>query len=170
MDHERSFICNYKKNIKFLRIPSVLRATAADMIVAMLQPHPSKRPSVNKLFNFEFLTGSAIPLSLPTSCLTMPPRADQLEYMDRLGSRKPLSMMNGMSYVPMKQKPSPHKPSPRKEQNKMGPYPNDKAYHRDVKHLQRDLQALLTELVSLSAINLMILEYLQLFLITGQKT
>uniref|UniRef100_A0A1B0DP63 polo kinase n=1 Tax=Phlebotomus papatasi TaxID=29031 RepID=A0A1B0DP63_PHLPP len=131
--------CEYK-------IPNVLRATAADMIVAMLQPHPSKRPSVNKLFNFEFLTGSAIPLSLPTSCLTMPPRADQLEYMDRLGNRKPLSIMNGMTYVPVKQKPSPYKPSPRKEPNKMGPYPNDKAYHRDVKHLQRDLQALLTEL------------------------
>uniref|UniRef100_A0A1B0GLD3 polo kinase n=1 Tax=Lutzomyia longipalpis TaxID=7200 RepID=A0A1B0GLD3_LUTLO len=128
------------------RIPTALRSTAADMIVAMLQPHPSKRPSVNKLFGFEFLSGSAIPVSLPTSCLTMPPRADQLEYIDRLGNRKPLSMVNGVvAHNAVKQ--NAHKPSPVKEQNKMGPtYPNEKAYQAEVENLQRDLMTLLTEL------------------------
>ncbi|GAB0090505.1 Serine/threonine-protein kinase polo [Sergentomyia squamirostris] len=136
--------CEYK-------IPNVLRATAADMIVAMLQPHPSRRPSVNKLFTFEFLAGSSIPVSLPTSCLTMPPRADQLEYIDRLGNRKPLAMVNGIvppTGLHIKQGTA-HKDSPKKDQGKMSPsYPNDKAYYRDVQNLQRDLRIVINDLDS----------------------
>ncbi|XP_059619622.1 serine/threonine-protein kinase polo [Phlebotomus argentipes] len=132
--------CEYK-------IPNVLRTTSADMIVAMLQSQPSKRPSVNKLFRFEFLMSNPIPVSLPTSCLTMPPRADQLEYIESVGNRKPLSMVNGVISTAVAAMKASHKPSPQKEQMKMGPaYPNDKAYHRDVRELQRDLHVLLAEL------------------------
>lgn len=83
------------------RLPPTLRKSAADMICAMLQSDPVKRPLINKLFEFEFLTTGHIPSSLPISCLTMAPRADQLEPPERL-NRKPLSEMNGGGqYMPL---------------------------------------------------------------------
>uniref|UniRef100_A0A1Q3EWP4 polo kinase n=1 Tax=Culex tarsalis TaxID=7177 RepID=A0A1Q3EWP4_CULTA len=66
------------------RIPTTLRSTAAEMICSMLQSDPIKRPNVTSLFDFEFITSSYIPSSLPISCLTMAPRADQLENADRM--------------------------------------------------------------------------------------
>lgn len=76
------------------RMPTNLRKTAADMIIAMLQSDPIKRPSVTKLLHYDYLkNGGYIPNSLPASCLTMAPRADQLD-----AGRKPLIEMNG---VPM---------------------------------------------------------------------
>lgn len=62
------------------------------MIIAMLQSDPDKRPLVGRLFKYEFLTAHFIPKTLPGSCLTMAPRADQLEGGERdVGSnRKPL--------------------------------------------------------------------------------
>lgn len=66
------------------------------MIIAMLQSDPEKRPSVTKLLGFDFIAGHFIPASLPTSCLTMAPRADQLEGGEReVGlNRKPLLELN----------------------------------------------------------------------------
>lgn len=72
------------------RVPNTMRKSAADMIVAMLQSDPARRPNIDKLTAFEFLRGH-IPNSLPSSCLTMAPRADQIE-----GARKPLTDRNGM--------------------------------------------------------------------------
>ncbi|XP_055636137.1 serine/threonine-protein kinase polo isoform X2 [Toxorhynchites rutilus septentrionalis] len=66
------------------RLPSTLRSSAAEMICAMLQSDPGKRPSVGQLFKYEFVFNSHIPLSLPISCLTMAPRADQLESAERM--------------------------------------------------------------------------------------
>lgn len=79
------------------RLPTNLRKNAADMIIAMLQSDPEKRPTITQLLSFEFLMNSFIPKTLPASCLTMAPRADQLEFADKLGNRKPLSEVNGMS-------------------------------------------------------------------------
>ncbi|XP_055543960.1 serine/threonine-protein kinase polo [Wyeomyia smithii] len=75
------------------RLPATLRSSAAEMICSMLQSDPIKRPSVTQLFDFEFISCSHIPASLPISCLTMAPRADQLESADRAG-RKPLAEVN----------------------------------------------------------------------------
>lgn len=76
------------------RMPTNLRKTAADMIIAMLQSDPQKRPSIGSLLSYDYLkNGGFIPNSLPASCLTMAPRADQLD-----ASRRPLMAMNG---VPM---------------------------------------------------------------------
>lgn len=75
------------------RMPNNLRKTAADMIIAMLQSDPMRRPDIVKLSNFDFLRSGFIPNSLPASCLTMAPRADQLENY----GRKPLTEMNGMT-------------------------------------------------------------------------
>ncbi|XP_055613204.1 serine/threonine-protein kinase polo isoform X2 [Uranotaenia lowii] len=66
------------------RLPATLRSSAAEMICSMLQSDPIKRPSVTQLFDFEFISSSHIPSSLPISCLTMAPRADQLENADRM--------------------------------------------------------------------------------------
>lgn len=81
------------------RLPNNLRKSAAEMIVAMLQSSPEKRPTIHELLDFDFLTASFIPATLPASCLTMAPRGDQIENGgDRfLSGRKPLSEVNGMS-------------------------------------------------------------------------
>lgn len=76
------------------RLPSTVRTNAAEMICSMLQSDPLKRPSVTQMFDFDFMCSAHIPASLPISCLTMAPRADQLENVDRMG-RKPLSEVNG---------------------------------------------------------------------------
>lgn len=69
------------------RVPTNIRKPAADMIVAMLQPEPKRRPQIGQLSAFEFLRGH-IPNSLPSSCLSMAPRSDQIE------DRRPLADMN----------------------------------------------------------------------------
>lgn len=78
-----------------------MRESAADMIIAMLQSDPLKRPSVGKLFQYDFLNANFVPKSLPISCLTMAPRADQLEGVDfdvtnnkSIINRKPLLEIN----------------------------------------------------------------------------
>ncbi|XP_037909175.1 serine/threonine-protein kinase polo isoform X2 [Hermetia illucens] len=81
------------------RVPNSLRKTAADMIVAMLQSNPEKRPRIGQLLNFEFLTSSPVPTSLPSSCLTMAPRPDLLEHIDRANGykkRTPLVELNAL--------------------------------------------------------------------------
>ena len=77
------------------RLPSNLRKTAAEMIIAMLQSNPDKRPTIGQLLAFEFLAQSYIPKSLPYSCLSTAPRAEQLEYLGK-GARRPLSEVNGI--------------------------------------------------------------------------
>lgn len=66
------------------------------MIIAMLQSDPDKRPHVKQCFKYEFLHSNFVPKSLPSSCLTMAPRADQLEGGERdMGlNRKPLLELN----------------------------------------------------------------------------
>lgn len=78
------------------RLPTTLRKNAAEMIIAMLQSDPDRRPSVYKLFRYDFLTCAYIPKALPTSCLTMAPRADQLEggEYDAGANRKPLGELH----------------------------------------------------------------------------
>ncbi|XP_067647347.1 serine/threonine-protein kinase polo [Eurosta solidaginis] len=80
------------------RVPSYLRKSAADMIVAMLQPFPELRPTIGKLLSFEFLSCSPVPMFLPSSCLTMAPRLEMNEALnaDALAQRKPLIELNGI--------------------------------------------------------------------------
>lgn len=77
------------------RVPSTLRKNAADLIIAMLQSNPAKRPTISQVLQFDYIAAHTIPSSLPIACLTMAPRADQLE-MDHLINthRKPLTDMN----------------------------------------------------------------------------
>lgn len=77
-------------------MPISVRRSAADMIVAMLQSNPQKRPSVKKLYLYDFIKNHHIPSFLPSSCLTMAPRADEIEGGERdIGiNRKPLLEIN----------------------------------------------------------------------------
>lgn len=77
------------------RVPSTIRKQAANMIIAMLQTVPERRPTIGQLLNFEYINNTFIPTSLPTACLTMAPRSDQIE--DGSGFRRPLIEMNGMT-------------------------------------------------------------------------
>lgn len=82
------------------RVPSNLRKNAADMIIAMLQSNPEKRPTVNKLLKFDYIENSFIPSTLPSSCLTMEPRADQIDQCERyIPNRKPLIEVNGIQQM-----------------------------------------------------------------------
>lgn len=77
-------------------LPNNMRKSAADMIIAMLQSNPDKRPPIGQLLTFEFLTHSNIPKTLPYSCLSTAPRAEQLEFLSK-NARRPLTEVNGMS-------------------------------------------------------------------------
>lgn len=73
------------------RVPPTIRKQAANMIIDMLQTNPDKRPTIHKLLEYEYITNCYLPQSLPTACLTMAPRSDQIEDGSR---RRPLSEMN----------------------------------------------------------------------------
>lgn len=75
-------------------MPISVRRSAAEMIIAMLQSNPQKRPSVNKLYLFDFIKGHHIPTFLPSSCLSMAPRADEIEGADIGHNRRPLLEIN----------------------------------------------------------------------------
>ena len=78
-------------------MPTFVRKSAAEMIIAMLQSNPEKRPSIGNLLSFEFIAGTPVPTSLPSSCLTMAPRADLLATIDRNSNRRtPLIEINGV--------------------------------------------------------------------------
>jgi polo-like kinase 1 len=72
-----------------------LRKNAAEMIVAMLQSNPDKRPSVGQLLKFEFITKGVIPKSLPVSCLSTAPRVEQYDDQQNT-ARRPLTEFNNM--------------------------------------------------------------------------
>lgn len=75
--------CHYK-------LSSTISQPARQMIMTMLQSDPKSRPKVQQLLSHEFLTNGYTPTSLPTSCLTMAPRYDNLEKP----LRKPLIQIN----------------------------------------------------------------------------
>lgn len=79
------------------RVPSYLRKSAADMVIAMLQSNPENRPTIGDLLHFEFLSSSPVPTFLPSSCLTMAPRLELNETVDHEAAhRKPLTELNGL--------------------------------------------------------------------------
>uniref|UniRef100_A0A1B0ABP3 Protein kinase domain-containing protein n=1 Tax=Glossina pallidipes TaxID=7398 RepID=A0A1B0ABP3_GLOPL len=83
------------------QVPSYLRKSAADMIVSMLQSNPSQpRPTIDQLLYSKFSTSLAVPMFLPTSCLTI---ALRLEITDTLehevaNQKKPLIEVSGVRY------------------------------------------------------------------------
>lgn len=77
------------------RLPHTLRKSSGEMIVAMLQGNPEKRPTVNDCLEMPFMKNHYIPKSLPISCLSCEPRFDQLEGAGDIGyNRQPLHELN----------------------------------------------------------------------------
>lgn len=56
-------------------IPSNLSPPLRDFIESMLKADPKQRPTMTSILNDTYITGSYIPRSLPTSCLTTAPRS-----------------------------------------------------------------------------------------------
>lgn len=56
-------------------IPANLSPPLRDFIESMLNADPDKRPTMTSILDDTYLTGSYIPRSLPTSCLTTAPRS-----------------------------------------------------------------------------------------------
>ncbi|XP_013403756.1 serine/threonine-protein kinase PLK1 [Lingula anatina] len=65
---------------------------AKSLVQKLLRNDPTDRPSMEIILQDDFFTTGFLPSRLPTSCLTMAPRFDQLSKLD---ARKPLVELNG---------------------------------------------------------------------------
>uniref|UniRef100_A0A672IEP9 Serine/threonine-protein kinase PLK n=1 Tax=Salarias fasciatus TaxID=181472 RepID=A0A672IEP9_SALFA len=76
-------------------IPWHIKPGAASLIKRMLHADPSQRPTISELQEDEFFTSGYIPLRLPTTCLTVPPRFSIApSTAAELGLRRPLTAIN----------------------------------------------------------------------------
>ncbi|XP_065164493.1 serine/threonine-protein kinase polo isoform X2 [Atheta coriaria] len=75
--------CDYK-------ISNNISENSKHLIMLMLQQEPYKRPKIRQIDAHDFFLGYT-PLSLPSSCLSMAPRFDQVESLQR----RPLIEVNG---------------------------------------------------------------------------
>uniref|UniRef100_A0A1A8FIC4 Serine/threonine-protein kinase PLK n=1 Tax=Nothobranchius korthausae TaxID=1143690 RepID=A0A1A8FIC4_9TELE len=76
-------------------IPWHITPTAATLIKKMLHADPAQRPSVAEVLADEFFTSGYIPLRLPTTCLTVPPRFSIAPSTTaELSQRRPLTALN----------------------------------------------------------------------------
>lgn len=72
-----------------------INPAAASLIKRMLHADPAQRPTITQLQEDEFLTSGYIPLRLPTTCLTVPPRFSIAPSTTaELSQRRPLSALN----------------------------------------------------------------------------
>ncbi|KAM6972327.1 serine/threonine-protein kinase PLK1 [Aplochiton taeniatus] len=90
--------CNYT-------IPWHINPAAASLIKRMLNADPSQRPTISALQTDEFFTGGYIPLRLPTTCLTVPPRFSiaPSSGLDP-AQRRPLTALNSQGTDKVEQK------------------------------------------------------------------
>ncbi|XP_064815117.1 serine/threonine-protein kinase PLK1-like isoform X1 [Oncorhynchus masou masou] len=89
-------------------IPWQINPVAASLIKRMLHADPSQRPTVSQLLTDEFFTEGYIPLRLPTTCLTVPPRFSIAPSSLEPSQRRPLTALNnkaGTEKVEQKDEP-----------------------------------------------------------------
>lgn len=67
------------------------------MIIEMLQSDPQSRPSVDQLLKHDFFKVGYMPNQLPSSCLTMAPRFDHIDFANT--ERRPLHEVNRGIYL-----------------------------------------------------------------------
>lgn len=75
-------------------IPSKVGHTAQLLIIKLLRPDPSTRPTMEEIMNDDFFTKGYIPSRLPVSCLTTEPRFPRESIATYQTSRKPLTELN----------------------------------------------------------------------------
>uniref|UniRef100_A0A8C8DV07 Serine/threonine-protein kinase PLK n=1 Tax=Oryzias sinensis TaxID=183150 RepID=A0A8C8DV07_9TELE len=87
-------------------IPWQINPAASALIKRMLHADPAQRPTITDLQTDEFFTSGYVPLRLPTTCLTVPPRFSIAPSMAaELNQRRPLTAINnkaGTEKVDMK--------------------------------------------------------------------
>uniref|UniRef100_A0A3P9HNG6 Serine/threonine-protein kinase PLK n=1 Tax=Oryzias latipes TaxID=8090 RepID=A0A3P9HNG6_ORYLA len=92
-------------------IPWQINPAASALIKRMLHADPAQRPTITDLQTDEFFTSGYVPLRLPTTCLTVPPRFSIAPSMAaELNQRRPLTAINnkaGTEKVDMKDEPAP---------------------------------------------------------------
>ncbi|XP_060910946.1 serine/threonine-protein kinase PLK1 [Labrus mixtus] len=95
-------------------IPWHINPAASSLIKRMLHADPALRPTVSELQTDEFFTSGYIPLRLPTTCLTVPPRFSIAPSTAmELNQRRPLTAINnkgGTEKVDMKDEPMQREP------------------------------------------------------------
>ncbi|KAJ8246087.1 hypothetical protein GJAV_G00263510 [Gymnothorax javanicus] len=82
-------------------IPRHISPVASDLIKRMLHADPSLRPTISDLLTDEFFTSGYIPLRLPTTCLTVPPRFSIAPSMLEPSQRRPLTALNKATESPI---------------------------------------------------------------------
>ncbi|KAM4585255.1 serine/threonine-protein kinase PLK1 [Odontesthes bonariensis] len=76
-------------------IPWHINPAASSLIKRMLHADPAQRPTIAELQTDEFFTTGYIPLRLPTTCLTVPPRFSIApSTAQELSRRRPLTAIN----------------------------------------------------------------------------
>lgn len=75
-------------------VPRHITPVAASLIKKMLHADPSLRPTIGDLLTDEFFTSGYIPLRLPTTCLTVPPRFSIAPSTLEASQRRPLTALN----------------------------------------------------------------------------
>lgn len=75
-------------------IPSRVGHTAQLLIIKLLRPDPSTRPTMDDILSDDFFTKGYIPTRLPVSCLTTEPRFPRESVASYQSSRKPLLEVN----------------------------------------------------------------------------
>ena len=75
-------------------IPSKVGHTAQLLIIKLLRPDPSTRPTMDEILGDDFFTKGYIPARLPVSCLTTEPRFPRESISSYQTSRKPLLELN----------------------------------------------------------------------------
>ncbi|XP_071379140.1 serine/threonine-protein kinase PLK1 isoform X1 [Centroberyx affinis] len=76
-------------------IPWHINPAASTLIKRMLHADPTQRPTIAELQTDEFFTGGYIPVRLPTTCLTVPPRFSIApSTAPELSQRRPLTALN----------------------------------------------------------------------------
>ncbi|RVE75949.1 hypothetical protein OJAV_G00004000 [Oryzias javanicus] len=97
-------------------IPWHINPAASALIKRMLHADPAQRPTITDLQTDEFFTSGYVPLRLPTTCLTVPPRFSIApSTAAELSQRRPLTAINnkgGTEKVDMKDEPAQLEPEP----------------------------------------------------------
>uniref|UniRef100_A0A3B4CAK6 Serine/threonine-protein kinase PLK n=1 Tax=Pygocentrus nattereri TaxID=42514 RepID=A0A3B4CAK6_PYGNA len=132
-------------------IPRHINPVAGSLIRRMLHADPTLRPSVADLLTDEFFTSGYVPLRLPTSCLTVPPRF----------SIAPSSLESGLHRRPLT---AINKDSPIEKMGKVEPQQKEEFQERDGSeqpdcHLNDMLQQLSSVIAAKPCLNIYPLKY-----------
>ncbi|KAI9525660.1 Serine/threonine-protein kinase plk1 [Dissostichus eleginoides] len=97
-------------------IPWHINPLASNLIKRMLHAEPAQRPTIAELEVDEYFTTGYIPVRLPTTCLTLPPRFSIAPTTaTELSQRRPLTAINnqaGTEHVGMKDEHMQREPEP----------------------------------------------------------